>query len=146
MLCQCCWTQNRWERINGDSISDIEDLVMTEDGTIYFMLEGKNYYFRSKNYGDSWDLFHPHQTPYFGLVDIRKTYPFDNDNLIVYLEKCYCYMNLDSNNSFNLYPIQAILHCLIPGFYLIKKGTYMHTLQMVCIELIHLLIRIKLKM
>ena len=104
MLCQCCWTQNRWERINGDSISDIEDLVMTEDGTIYFMLEGKNYYFRSKNYGDSWDLFHPHQTPYFGLVDIRKTYPFDNDNLIVYLEKCYCYMNLDSNNSFNLYP------------------------------------------
>lgn len=78
------FSQIKWLKLTSDSLAEVEDVEMTPDGTVYLMLNEKNYYYKSKDFGLNWELFHPHENAYFGTVYSRKLFPMKNDSLLIY--------------------------------------------------------------
>ena len=99
------FSQIKWLKLTSDSLAEVEDVEMTPDGTVYLMLKEKNYYYKSKNFGLNWELFHPHENAYFGTVYSRKLFPMKNDSLLIhygsgngsgYWDRSYGYLDQNS--------------------------------------------------
>ncbi len=98
------FSQIRWQKLISDSLAEVEDVEMTPDGTMYLMLKEKNYYYKSKDFGLHWELFHPHEMPYFGLSYRRKLFPMKNDSLLIYHSNGNGYGYLDQSKKWKVCP------------------------------------------